>query len=104
MVQLLLVLGNQIAISCEQCFFITYQGSQYKQVYYKILKSIRANRINVTMPPPPKDHWADISTKTARVKNDAMKRKVNRNLCHTDTTSTNYYEFTNNNDAVKHTL
>ena len=81
--------------------FLTYQGSQYKQVYCKILKTIRVNRITVTMPPPPKDHRAVISTKTGKVKNDAKRRKVNRHLCHSDTTSANYYEFTNNDNAVE---
>jgi len=65
------------------------------------LESIHVNRITVTMPPPPKDHRAVISTKTAKVKNDAKKRKVNRHLCHSNTISANYYEFTNNDDAVE---
>ena len=86
---------------CEKYFFLTYQGSQYKQVYRKILESICVNRVTVTMPPPSKDHRAVISTKTAKVKNDAKRRKVNRHLCHSDTTSANYYEFTNNDDAIK---
>ena len=84
---------------CEELFFLTPNGSQYKQVYRKI---IEANNLRVTKPPPPSDHQAVISTEAARnILCDLKHRKINKHLCHSDQTSERYYEFTNDDDATE---
>ena len=41
---------------CKEMFFLTSNGSPYKQVYRKIIEAIKASNLSVTMPPPPSDH------------------------------------------------
>ena len=63
---------------CEELFFLTSNGSPYKQVYRKIIEAIKASNLSVTMPLPPSDHRVVISTKAAHnIWCDLKRRKIN---------------------------
>ena len=49
----------------EEMFFLTPNGSWYKQAYRNISKANKANNIQVTKPPPPSNHRAVVSPKAA---------------------------------------
>lgn len=87
---------------CAHLFFLTHNGAKYTQVYRKIVESIRANHLNITIPPPPSAHRIFVATEAARsIKCDLARRKVNKHLCHSDHTSEVFYEFTNLKEATE---
>ena len=89
-------------VGCDDLFFLTHTGARYTQVYRKIVESIHANHLFVTIPPPPSSHRIVVTTSAAcSIEWDLTRRKVNKHLCHSDKTSEQYYEFTNENEAVE---
>ena len=85
---------------CEDLFFLTANGKQYKQVFWKIKEAAVENGFNDILPPPPSKYRILMSTEAARTFNDCDLRKVARHLSHSEQTSRKYYEFANTSDAT----
>ena len=91
----------QPATGYETLLFLTPTGKQYTQVYRKIKEAARINGLEHFIPPPPKMYRIVVSTEAARSLNDCNLRKVARHLSHSETTSRQYYEFSNTSDATE---
>lgn len=88
-------------VGCDNPFFMTHTEAKYTKVYHKIVESIRANHLNITIPPPPSAHQIVVATEAAcSIECDLTHRMVNKHLCHSDHTSELYYEFTNEKEAT----
>ena len=71
-------------------------------MYRKIVESVHANHLNITIPPPPSAHRIVVATEAAsNIECDLTRRKINKHLCHSDYTSERYYEFTNEKQATE---
>ena len=89
------------AAGCHQLFFLTHNGKRYTQVYRKICHAFSINNIQTDELPAPSASRVKVTTKSLKqTSTDVVRRKVNKLLCHSNYTTENYYEFTNDDDAI----
>ena len=84
--------------SCQNNFFLCFNGSLYTQVYRRITEALA---IGTFRPPPPSHYRVLISTDAKRNLDDSSRRNVVKHLSHSMKTSEIFYEFLSSSDATE---
>lgn len=88
---------------CEHLFFLTTNGSRYRQVHRKITEGMKATGVKDVDLPTPSEFRIVVGTKSISEPsmNDTDYRVVAKHLGHSTATQQWYYEYTTCNSALK---